>query len=121
MSSEQNTLYRNSLTQEEQQGILASIIAAVSLAALAMVISNSDAQIPSTYKTRKLLGKLIILSVWMSSILILVSSLWKHFLDKKHQAISRRDLFFYVSTFAVLTALVITMLWLSFSFPFSSA
>lgn len=98
------------LTSQAEQTILTSIIAAVSLVALAMVISQTDLSATPRLKFAQGMG------LWLCAILLLVASIWRHFFERRKYKVSSTDWLFYVSFFLVLTVLLLSVLCVVWSF-----
>lgn len=92
------------LTPRAEQNILTSIVAAVSLIALAMVVAQMDISRSPRLKIVHAMG------LWLCAILLLVASIWRHFFERRKYRVSRTDWLFYGSFFFVLTVLLLSAL-----------
>jgi hypothetical protein len=99
----------------DESNILAAIIAAVSLGALGLVVAQMSVRLDASDRFVKTFGFVVALSMWASSVVLVLASLWRHYLNKRGLTVKRTDLIFYASVAAVMFALVVAMLWFAFS------
>lgn len=97
------------LTAQAEQTILTSIIAAVSLIALAMVVSQTNLSETPRLKFAQSMG------LWLCAVLLLVASIWRHFFERRKYKVSSTDWLFYISCFLVLTVLLLSVLCIVWS------
>lgn len=98
------------LTSQAEQNILTSIVAAVSLIALAMVIAQTNISRSPRLKILHAMG------LWLCAILLLVASIWRHFFERRKYRVTRTDWLFYVSFFFILIVLLLSVLSIVVSF-----
>ena len=98
------------LTSQAEQSILTSIVAAVSLIALAMVIAQTNISRSPRLKILHAMG------LWLCAILLLVASIWRHFFERRKYRVTRTDWLFYVSFFFILIVLLLSVLSIVMSF-----
>lgn len=95
----------------EEGNILTAIVVAVSFGALGLVVTQMSLRLDATNSFVKNFGFVVALSMWGSSILLVLTSLWRHYLNKKGVVVTRTDVIFYVSVAVVISALAVAMLW----------
>lgn len=98
------------LTSHAEQSILTSIVAAVSLIALAMVIAQTNISRSPRLKILQAMG------LWLCAILLLVASIWRHFFERRKYRVTRTDWLFYISFFFILLVLLLSVLSIATSF-----
>ena len=98
----------------DESNIMSAIIAAVSLGALGLVIAQLNGRLGADGYMRTF-GSVVATSMWASSIFLVLSSLTRHYLNKKGQPAKRTDVFFYVGVAIVMLSLSVAMLWLAVS------
>ena len=98
------------LTPHAEQSILTSIVAAVSLIALAMVIAQTNISRSPRLKILQATG------LWLCAILLLVASIWRHFFERRKYRVTRTDWLFYISFFFILLVLLVSVLSVATSF-----
>jgi hypothetical protein len=103
------------LSANEESNILASIVAAVSLGALALVIAQMSSQLDATSTVVKPFGAMVAMATWASSILLLASSICRHAVAKKGYPVKNTDWVFYASITVVMLVLMAAMVWLAVS------
>ena len=103
------------ITGIEEGNILTAIVAAVSLGALGLVVGQMSIRLEGDNSFVKNFGVIVALSMWGSSILLVLTSLWRHYLNKRGVVVKRTDVIFYVSVAVVMLSLVVAMMWFAVS------
>ena len=103
------------ITGIDESNILAAIVAAASLGALGLVVAQMSAHLDASHNSVKNFGVIVAVSMWGSSVGLLLASLWRHYLSKRGVTAKRTDVIFYVSVTAVMLALAVAMLWFAVS------
>ena len=101
------------LSANDESNILGSIIAAVSLGALALVIAQMSSHLDASSSSVKHFGMIVAMAMWVSSILLLASSIWRHGVAKKGYPVKKTDWVFYGSITVVTLVLMAAMVWLA--------
>jgi len=103
------------LSGMDESNILGAIIAAVSLGALGLVIAQMSSHLDAASIVVKQLGIVVAMAMWVSSILLLWSSIWRHCVAKRGRPIKNIDWVFYGSLTVVTLTLMVAMVWLAVS------
>ena len=103
------------LSAADESNILGSIIATVSLGALALVIARMSSKLDATNPRVEHFGFVVAMAMWVSSILLLASSIWRHGVAKKGYPFKKTDWVFYGSITVVTLVLMAAMVWLAVS------
>jgi len=98
----------------DESNIMSAIIAAASLGALGLVVAQLNGRLSADGPMRTF-GFIVAASMLASSIILVLSSLMRHYLNKKGRPATRTDVIFYVGVAIVMFSLAVAMLWLAIS------
>ena len=110
------------ISAKDESNMLNTIVAAVSLGALASLIAQVSMHKDSPSNFVKHFGVATALAMWISSILLLATSIGRHCLAKRGRPVKGSDWGFYGSFLLVMLTLTVAMVWLAVAgFPAMSA
>ena len=95
----------------EVQEMSSVVLASISFAALGLLINQAAQTLPSAPMV--FCGRLIVLIVWISSVLITGLSLWRHLRLSRGKAATGADLAVYVIVAVVMGCLTLALVWLA--------
>lgn len=101
------------ISAKDESNILSTIVAAVSLGALALLIAEMSMRAGSVSTVVERFGVVTAIATWVSSILLLSASIWRHCLAKRGLPVKEGDWGFYGSVLLVMLTLVVAMVWLA--------
>jgi len=101
------------ISAKDESNILNTIVAAVSLGALALLIAQMSIHSDSPSNFIKHFGVATAIATWISSILLLAVSIWRHHLAKRGYPVKGSDWGFYGSVLIVMLTLMVAMVWLA--------
>lgn len=101
------------ISAKDESNILSTIVAAVSLGALALLIAEMSMRAGSASVFVGRFGMVTAIATWVSSILLLSVSIWRHCLAKRGCPVKGGDWGFYGGVLVVMLTLVVAMVWLA--------
>lgn len=103
------------LSANDEINVLTSILAVISLGAMALVIAQMSSHLDATSTVVKPFGLIVAMAMWVSSILLMASSFWRHCVTKKGYPVKKTDWVFYGNITVVTLVLMAAMVWLAVS------